>query len=205
MDVSKRTALISEISDPHIHLEESPRPLQALFNLVKNANKTSLRQSTDDDALIGYKTLADEIAETPGLGSVFIGTSSGTTAEALARRFAETKKTIAVNIIQTPDISPIAKELGAKLTPTTPETSLATAIVDKAAHRKDTLVALLQKTSGAGFIVSNDDIRQAQTLLRDHAGIEATGNGALGLAGLIHALAQGTRPQGSVVCIITGK
>ncbi len=75
----KLKILRDEIKDPRITIETSARPLQTLFGLIKIGGKESLRQSTDDEALIGYRTLADEIAPTPDLSAVFIGSSSGTT------------------------------------------------------------------------------------------------------------------------------
>jgi hypothetical protein len=41
-------------------------------------------------------------------------------------------------------------------------------------------------------------------MLKKYAQIDATPNGALGLAGLIKALASGKRFSGPVVCIICG-
>ncbi|HEU5114228.1 MAG TPA: PLP-dependent lyase/thiolase, partial [Candidatus Paceibacterota bacterium] len=143
MNKAKRAALEAELVDPRIKIEEVPRPLQALFNLI-HAGKESLRQSTDDEALLGYKTLAHEIASTPDLSAVFIGTSSGTTAQALADYFAEHGIGAAVHIVQTRGVSPIARNFAAE--EYEPETSLADAIVDKVAHRGDKLSEALKKS-----------------------------------------------------------
>ena len=61
--------------------------LQTLFTKIKDQNIKALRQSTDDLALIGYHALAEELLEISDISAVFIGTSSGTTAEALANYF----------------------------------------------------------------------------------------------------------------------
>ena len=222
---AKKAWLISEISDPRITLTETERPLQSLLNLIKGTKMVSLRQSTDDTALEGYKALADELLAIPDLSSVFIASSSGTTAQALLERFKELKKAISVYIVQTTEVSPIAgdfdttrantpKTVPAGNTPVT-EKSLADAIVDRVAHRREALGKLIENKDqnesaqnekrGGGFIASNNDILAAQKMLRDKAGINATGNGSLSLAGLICARAQNITLTGAVVCIVTGK
>ena len=209
---TKYQSLKNEIKDPLIKIEESPRPLQALSNIVKKENRTSLRQSTSDDALDGYKVLAQEIETTPNIAAVFIGTSSGTAAQALANYFVIKGIPAAVHIVQTTSAHPIASALISDTNPAKTddtEKSLADAIVDKTALRRDAVVEAVSASGGTGWIASNDDIRTAQTILRDKAGIEATPNGALGLAGLVHALkndvARAILSKGSIVCVITGK
>ncbi|HVU06264.1 MAG TPA: PLP-dependent lyase/thiolase [Candidatus Paceibacterota bacterium] len=211
MNPAKRKALMDEIKDPAITIEETPRPLQALFRLIQGGGKESLRQSTDDAALVGYTELAMEMDATPGLSAVFIGTSSGTTAEALAKHFIERWQkddkdgagpVPQVHIVQTSGNSPLAREFSAE--ESEPEISLADAIVDKAVNRKGAVVEAIKGTGGTGWIVSNADIARAIALLKKE-GIAATANGALGLAGLIRAINKGAHFRGSVVCIVTGK
>ncbi len=202
MNPEKKKQLLSEINDESITVQESPRPLQALFAKIKGEKVESLRQSTDGSALLGYKHLAAEISPTPNLSAVFIGTSSGTTAQALADYFIEHKKEAAINIVQTTGTSSIADAFDSQVEK---EPSLADAIVDKVAHRKDPLQEAIKKTHGKGWIATNEDIRKAMQLLKEKAGIEVTANGALGLAGLLRALSKGEKFQGAVVCIITGK
>ncbi len=77
--------------------------------------------------------------------------------------------------------------------------------MDKVAHRSDTVVNAIRATAGSGWIARNADILAAQKLLKEKAGIDATTNGSLGLAGLIRALKNGAKFDGAVVCVITGK
>jgi len=203
MNTEKRRTLVNEIKDRRIIIKETADPLRTLFQVTKEEGKTSLRQSTDDLALIGYESLAEEIEETPELSAVFVGASSGTAAQALADYFAADNKGTAIHIVQTTNTSPIAREF--ESTESSTEPSLADAIVDKIAHRKNALVDVVRKTNGSGHVATNDDIRKAQKLIKDKADIDVTGNGALGVAGLIHALSHGAKFTGSVVCIITGK
>lgn len=214
----KQKALTSEINDPRITIKKTERPLQTLTNFIKGKKVASLRQSTDDSALIGYKTLAEEITEIPNLEAVFIATSSGTTAQALAQYFSkpanERTRSVAVHVVQTTGVSPIAQTFAhvGEITGTVARTggkdtehSLADAIVDKVAHRREAVVATVTRTGGSGWIATNDDIATAQKLLKEKAGIDATPNGALGLAGLLEALKIRQKFTGAVVCIITGK
>ena len=199
----KKAALLSEIKNENVEVKSVLRPLQALFKEVTGRRSESLRQSIDPLALKGYETLAFEIAGTPDASAVFVGTSSGTTAESLANYFSDHKKDIAVFAVQTTTVHPFADEFGKEETKVEPQ--LADAIVDKVAHRKESLVGALKKTQGKALIATNEEITKAINLLREKAGIEATGNGALGLAGLIHSLSKGKTFKGAVVCIITGK
>jgi threonine synthase len=201
----KKKKLVSEIYDDHITVFEADRPLQAIFKMIATGRKlrANLRQSTDPVAVVGYKELAIEISATPELSDVFLGTSSGTAAQGLAGYFTEHKKQVAVHIVQPISNSVIAREFDAE--EREGEITIADAIIDKVAHRKDALVDTLKKTNGAGWIVSNDEIKEAQRLLRNEANIEASPNGALGFAGLLRAVKKGTKFRGSVVCIITGQ
>ena len=73
------------LADDNISIYTKERPLQALTAAVADGVR-SLRQSTDEIALLGYKALAEEIVSArPQLGTLWVATSSGTTAEALAQ------------------------------------------------------------------------------------------------------------------------
>lgn len=208
----KKAALMDELTDPNdtrIAIKESPRPLQALFNVIKgigDGKKTaSLRQSTDPDALVGYQALAHEIASVDGLSAVFIPASSGTTAQAIAESFANNSMRTAVHIVQTANVSPLAEAFSKTEKAEQTESSLADAIVDKTGYRKDALVKSVRQTGGTGWIVTNSDIATAQKIIKDTIGVELTGNGALSIAGLMKAQATGMRFKGAVMCVITGR
>lgn len=205
IDADKDRVLRAEAKgDARISISRSPRPLKALFDLLKGERHESLRQSTDDNALIGYESLATELARTPALAAVFMPTSSGTSAEAVAELFAANEKPAAVHIVQTSSCHPMAGEFDGAGPAAILEASKADAIVDKTAYRKPRLLAAVKRTAGSGWIATNADIARAQELLRA-SGVEATANGALGLAGLVRAVARGARFEGSVVCVVTGR
>ena len=195
----KKKKLLSEIHDERIIIKETDRPLQAL----SKSGGESLRQSTNPLALTGYETLAAEISETPELSDVFISVSSGTAAQALADYFIANKKSVAVHIVQPAGNSSIAGDFDTEKRKK--EISIADAIVDKTARRKEALINAVRETGGAGWVVSNDETRQAQKFLLEKAGMEATPNGILGFAGLLRAVSKGAKFHSAVVCVITGR
>lgn len=203
----KKRAIMDEVKDPNVSIEETPRPLQAFIKLLSGGRIESLRQSTEDIALAGYKELAREISHTENLTAVFVAASTGTAAQGIAEYFAnpsdEKARSVKVHLVQTTGVSPIAQAINQEETESA--LSIADAIVDKVAHRRESASEAVRKTGGNGWVATNDDIREAQRLLKENAGIDATPNGALGLAGLIRGLKRGLTFDGAVVCIITGK
>lgn len=204
-----KAARLSDLTDANIRIYTKERPLQALTAAVAKGAR-SLRQSTDDIALLGYEALAAEIIEAcPGLGSLWIATSSGTTAEALAKYFAgrsqgrsKSKKIPQIHIVQTVACHPMADAFTTYDGPS--ETSLAGAIVDKTAYRKAALVPLIQGSGGSGWIVSNDELEAARVLVQEETGLDLSANGVLAIAGLRQALEIGHELPGDTVCLIGG-
>jgi len=193
---------LKALEDGHIRVLIKERPLQALTQAVGEGVR-SLRQSTDDAALAGYASLAQELAEEKNIGAVFIGTSSGTTAQALAAYFNKNKSSIQVHIVQTPSCHPMAEEFEPYDGPD--EESIADAIVDKTAYRKAALLPLIDKTGGRGWVVTNEEISAAQELSLTYADLDISTNSALSVAGAMKAAAMRWEFPGAVVCMICGE
>lgn len=185
---------LQDLSDQNIRLHQVERPLQTVQEKTKDPNIISLRQSTDDIALHGYKELAKELKEIPNLGYVFIGTSSGTTAQALATYMPDTH----ICIVQTTSCNPLAQSLGAMTD--SQEESIADAIVDKIALRKERIVELIRDA----YIVKNESIKSAQDIVKEQTGLSISTNSALSVAGLMEAIYMGEDFDKSVACIIAG-
>ncbi|HEY4494691.1 MAG TPA: PLP-dependent lyase/thiolase [Candidatus Paceibacterota bacterium] len=198
----KKLEKLENEKDEHTLLSLQDKPLQALFIKTQDENIKSLRQSNDDTALVGYKSLAEELEEVKNLSAIFIGTSSGTTAQALAQYFIDKNKKIEIHIVQTSSCHPIAKEFID--TDIEEEKSIADAIVDKVAIRKEKLVDLIRKTGGGGYVVSNEEIEIAQKITEKNTGLKISPNSALSLAGLMQAIYTGKKWPGQVVCVICG-
>ncbi len=199
---TKKLRKIEQFKSENISITMHDRPLQALFTKTKDENIRALRQSNDDTSLLGYHELADELLKITDLKAVFIGTSSGTTAQALAEHFIENKKEIEIHIVQTSTCHPIADSFvdNSMLD----EKSIADAIVDHTALRKDKLIKLIDSSGGSGWIASNEHIRSAQEITLKNTGVTISTNSALSVAGLMQAVYTGKDWDGSVVCMICG-
>jgi len=209
IDVRKFKALQSLIEDPNITLEQVERPKQAAFQLEKSGDAKNLRQSTDDVALMGYYELADEINKIPNLQAIFVPTSSGTTAQGLGVAFDALppskwggKQHPEIHIVQTTSCHPIATVFDTDIEKT--DTSIAGAIVDNVAHRKDAVIEVITKSGGSGWVVTDTEIAAAQELLKTTAKIHTSPNAAMSIAGLQKALRSGKNYDGVVVCLLTG-
>ncbi|MEI6304709.1 MAG: PLP-dependent lyase/thiolase [Candidatus Taylorbacteria bacterium] len=177
------------------------RPLQAA-TLAAQEGATSLRQSTDDEALVGYESLARELSQIEGVGAIFIGTSSGTTAQALASYFIANRLPIQVHIVQTSSCHPIAD--GIETYDGENDDSIADAIVDRTAMRKNTLVPMIEKTGGNAWVATNEEIETAIDLVKDNTGLDISTNSALSVVGAMQSIYRGWEIGGEVVCIICG-
>lgn len=189
-------------TDSRVTLQKVEQPKQAAFQEGKNG-AVFLRQSTDDLALEGYLGLGEELGKIQPLSAIFIPTSSGTTAQALAQYFLATKQTPQIHIIQTTACHPIAEFFDTTETDT--KESIAGAIVDRIAYRKEALVELIKKTKGAGWIVTDEEIMTAMQLGKNHANIPISATSALAIAGLAKALKNGWSWDGAVACLLTGE
>lgn len=202
---AEKLGKLTELTDEHIVIEQVVNPRQTAFQLDASGTAKLLRQSTDDLALKGYQELAEELNNIPNLQAIFIPTSSGTTAQALGELFQELEQKPQIHIVQTQAVHPIADSFQiANQTTTDSETSLAGAIVDKIANRKLAVVDAVLKSNGSGWIVSDDQIRAAISLVKVKTSIDISPNSALSVAGLKEALLHGKKFSGTTVCLITG-
>jgi len=178
------------------------RTLQALSEAVESGAR-SLRQSTDDLALVGYESLAKELSTIKNIGSVFIGTSSGTTAQALAEYFLKNKLPIQVHIVQTSSCHPISNDFENYDGPM--EKSIADAIVSQTTQRRAKLVPLIKKTGGYSWTATNEEIETSLKLVSTHTNLNISNNSALSIVGVMQAIYRDWKMQGSVVCLICGE
>ncbi len=199
---TKKLRKLEQFKNDQITITSHDRPIQTLFNITKDPSVKALRQSTDDSAILGYESLANELLEIPDLSAVFIGTSSGTTAQALSEFFKKSNRKIEVHIVQTSSCHPIANELIDDLP--IDELSIADAIVDQSAIRKDILINLIKENNGSAWIASNEQISVAQELVLKNTDVVISTNSALSVAGLMQAVYTGREWNGSVVCMICG-
>ncbi|MFA6426916.1 MAG: PLP-dependent lyase/thiolase [Candidatus Magasanikbacteria bacterium] len=209
IDAQKLKMMTAVIEDPKVQMLQVERPKQTALQTEKEGEIKILRQSSDDTALVGYAELADELNKIPNLNAIFIPTSSGTTVQALGMAFETIKPSTwggkqfpQLHIVQTTACHPMS-ELFDTDTRTT-KTSIAGAIVDNVAFRKEKVKEIIDKTKGFGWIVTDDEIKEAQKLIKDTCNLAISPNSALSIAGLIRAQKKGYTFDGVVVCLITG-
>jgi threonine dehydratase len=200
---NKLKILKEYVADKHISLEIVKLPKRQAFLLDKEGVAKNLRQSTDPKALVGYLDLAKELAKIPDLKAIFIPTSSGTAAEGIALGFKKLDTQIQVHIVQTTQCHPMAELFDTQFTPT--EHSIAGAIVDLIAHRKNSVEEAIKKSNGFGWVVSDEEIQQAINITKKTTGISISANSAISVAGLQKAIANNWKWDGPVACIITGR
>ena len=206
----KMKKLITIIEDPLIKLEQTENPKQSAFQMDKDSKAKNLRQSTDDAALEGYFELAEELDKIPNLSAIFIPTSSGTTAQALGEAFVKLSQKPQIHIVQTTSCHPIAsviaknEERETKQSISNTDTSIADAIVDRIAHRKEKVVEVIKNSCGSGWIVTDEEIKNAIKLVKDACNLAISPNSALSVAGLAKAVQNDFKWDGAVICLITG-
>ena len=189
----------------NISIEQVATPKQTAFQMDKDGKAKNLRQSTDDTALIGYETLANELADIKNLATVFIPTSSGTTAQALHQEFTKLNLNPQIHIVQTESCHPIADVFHLFTIKTASTASIAGAIVDKVARRRDKVAEALKPSKGNAWVCGNKEIKSVMMLAKKTEKITISSNSALAVAGLAQAIKNNWHFNGPVVCILTGR
>ena len=184
----KKLDKLLNLKNKRIHLIQDFKAKSAAIVFAKKENKINLRASSDSIALIGYKTIAYELAiKAKNSDGIFIPTSSGTAALGIALGFKDLGIDIPIFICQTTKINSIAREFDSDFHPT--KTSLADAIVDRVAHRKLQLIELIKKTNGDAFVISDEELILAREKMLE-GGKNFSYNSLLGLAGLLKSKQQ---------------
>jgi len=196
---------LKKVLSKNITITQTKNPKQTSFQIDKSGEAKILRQSTDDIALLGYSQLAKELSKIKNLSAVFIPTSSGTTAQGLYNGFKKLKLNPQIHIVQTCACHPMAINFSPICCGATSKKSIAGAIVDNVAHRKETVIADIKKSHGFGWIADNKQIEEAIKLIYKTEKIQLSPNGALSIVGLQQAIKLNWKFDGSVICLITGK
>lgn len=192
----------------------SKRALSDAFKIAKSSGATLLRGSTDPYALQGFKTIAYELYhQLESIDAIFIPTSSGTTLSGIylglidlthsnLRGSSLTHQIPQLHTIQTTKVHPIAKNFDTQFDPTSK--SLCDSIVDRVAHRLNSVSSQVKESNGSGWVISDKEILAAQHILRQNQ-IEASAESALSIAGALKAYNQGViRKDQNIVCLLTG-
>src|SRR3989339_149163 len=201
----KLKLLLSTINDANISLEQVDQARRTAQQFAQTNDYQNLRQSNDDTALLGYFELAQELDKIANLGAIFIPTSSGTTAQGLGEAFLSGQLSThpQIHIVQTTACHPLAKDLCPYSVTPTPA-SLANAIVDNIGLRKNRLTEIINQTQGGAWIVTDEEIKKAQELVKETCNLVISPNSALAIAGLKKARECGREFPQPICCLITG-
>jgi threonine synthase len=213
-DKLKRLKLVGKVGDVNkankleskVIFHQSSKPKSDAIKFAVENKIPNLRGSVDDTAMIGFKTLGYELAQVTDIyDSLFVPCSSGTSTVGIYEGLMEAKqqndfKMPKIFIVQTEKIHPIAKEFDKNFHES--EKSLADAIVDRVAHRKDQVLSLLEETKGGAFVISDDELSEAKALLEEKK-FFISFTSALSVAGIFKAFQKQT-DIGSPLAIISG-
>lgn len=193
----------------------SQRPKSDSIKFAKKNNYFSLRSSTDPRGTIGYQEIAKEILgnlacrqagrvnreDEGGINSIFIPVSSGTVLVGVAEGFKAAGSLPQIHAVQTTAVNTIAKNFDQDFMPT--KVSLADALVAKFTPQRKHIIALIKESKGAGWVVSDEQILEADKWLQEK-GITTSFEGGATLAGIWKARKKGWE-LGRVICLLTGR
>lgn len=189
----------------NVILRVTSTPRKDVFRFSKEHGLINLRASRDDKALSGYKEIAFElIAQIEEINQLFVPTSSGATLVGIFQGFREGgKKVPAFYAVQTAKVHPIASYFDRAFKKES--RSLAAAIVDNIACRKDEVIKILKESGGGGFVISNSELEAAGKIFEQSKTEFAAGwQSLLSFAGFLKWKKQSISPMGAVsVCLFT--
>jgi len=109
-----------------------------------------------------------------------------------------------LHIVQTTKVHPIASDFDKDFTST--KTSIASAIVDRVAHRKDQVINAVKESGGWGWVVGDEEIENSRLQIADLMGIkDISAESAMSLAGLKKAITHTHELREPIVLIFSGK
>jgi threonine synthase len=186
----------------------SKRPVSDSVKYAKETEAVLLRASTDPYALEGYKTIAFElIKQAPQAKEIFVPVSSGTAAIGIYEGYKQLNEKMSleidipeIHIVQTTRINTLAREYDKDFEKT--EDSVIDSITDRIGHRKAQIDKVIKESKGWGWVVNDEQILKAESLLR-FANITASAEGAMAVAAIKKAISFDKTPE-RPVCIVTG-
>ncbi len=192
------------ITKDNISIYFSKKPKSDSIKYVNENKSVHLRGSNDELATSGFKTITYELVnKIKNMDAIFIPCSSGTSTIGIYQGFFDINKSSPpIHIVQTTKVHPMASVFDKNYSKTT--TSLASAISDRVAHRKDQVVEAISRSGGSGLVINDDEILTAQSLLKQHCNIDTSFDSSLSLAGLIKAIKNESNIKRPVL-ILSGK
>lgn len=147
---------LSKLEGAKIHISDNPKS-----DCIKFSNETeafNLRGSVDDNAYIGYYSLAEEISALD-IDAIFIPTSSGNAALGIFLGLKKLDKHIPIYIVQSTRVNPIASLYDKEFI--TSDASIISCITDRVCKRKEEIISLVKESCGSGIVISDDEVLDA--------------------------------------------
>lgn len=165
-----------------VKLVEDPR--QEAFNMSK-IGYANLRGSTDDNSILGFKSLVDEVLSQTNLqiNSIFVPASSGCTAIGLYEGFSDHSLNPAMNIVQTTKVNALVRNIvdSSKSEENHPSES----IVDYIGRRRARIEQIIVNSKGKAWVISSQEVQDAKEILQNQYGINTSFDSALSFAACI--------------------
>ncbi len=197
---------LQRLRDFGIDLRVVDQPLTDSLKFAEETGAFHLRQATSQTAVEGYARIASELlqqmpelaqAQSSDIG-IFVPVSSGTSLIGMYQSFAKPE----FHAVQTAAIHPIAGEFDTNFR--RKARSLADAIVPPLdPPRKKAVIDAIRKTNGGGWVISDQEILEADSWLQQHD-IHTSYEGALALAGYRKFCATTGRSYRYPIIILTG-
>lgn len=180
----------------------SERAVSEAIKFAKDKGFSNLRPSENRFGPEGFQTIAFELALNQGyVEDLFLPVSSGVTLKGVSEGFKKLGLTPRLHACQSTAVCPIASAFDKEFVQE--KESLADSLVAKFTPLKSEIIKILQESGGGGWVISNQEIIEAQDKL-EKEGIETSPEGALALAAFFKAQNKGWK-LGKAACLLTGR
>lgn len=193
-------------SNKDITIIKTNKPKSDCIKYSKESKSYNLRSSVDDLAIIGYKEISKEILTQVGfdnIDSIFLCCSSGTSTIGIYQGMLDLglTKLPSIFIFQSSKINPIAREFNTNYS--SKDNSVLSAISDRIAHRKSSVIEILNFTKGSGLIIEDEQAKEGRQKLLDFGITNASYEMGASLIAPLKAQEQGFKIK-KALCIMTG-
>lgn len=192
--------ILQNDSSHKIKVKYSDRPKSDAIKYAAKGGAYHLRSSTDPLAKIGYHSLAQELyQELPDADAIFFPVSSGTSFAGVFDGYQKikAKKIPAFHAVQTLAVHPLIRTASHSA-----DRSLASAICDRVAHRREEINDILLRTGGRAWVSSEQEIVTHSELLRQQ-GFPVSPESGLALAAAGRAISV-QKEYNKVIVILSG-
>lgn len=181
----------------YVHVFSCENAMRMANYISAKLGAMNLRPSKNDDALIGYQSLGDEIlSQVPDVHAVFNYVTSGASLLGMDRAFTLAGKHIALHGVQSGGIASLGQSV------VKPGEHGGALGVQKT-RRSKSIQEAIERTGGQAWYASDEDILNITDLLKKY-GVETSVEGAAVIASIQNASKSGIEYDASVVAVLSG-